>query len=116
MALGKEEIMSTDDARVRVLQVAAWSSNGVPAEVFIRTISGVERDRIEEKASKKELKNFRAGLASMFLSDDSGKRLFGDADVPALGMKSAAALDCIMDAGLEFNHMDAGAEERLGKD
>ncbi len=104
-ALTKEEILGLSDIQVKLIEVPPWSDNGTPAEVYIRTITGAERDKLEDLAYKKQFENYRARCVSCFLSDGEGKPLFAATDVPKLAKKNAEALDVITDAGIAFNHM-----------
>ena len=104
-ALTKDEILGVSDIQVKLIQVPQWSDGDKPAEVYIRTITGAERDKLEDLAFKKQFDNYRARCASCFLSDGEGSPLFTPTDVPKLAKKNAEALDLITDAGIAFNHM-----------
>ena len=108
-ALTKEEILGLSDIQVKLIKVPPWdeNNNGTPveAEVYIRTITGAERDKLEDLAFKKQFDNYRARCVAFFLSDDEGNPLFTTADVPKIAKKNAEALDLITDAGIKFNHM-----------
>ena len=90
--LTKESILKADDLPRELVQVPEWGGS-----VFVRTLRGNERDNFEQslvgKKQKMSLENVRARFAVLTVCDESGTRLFTDADAKALGEKSAAALD-----------------------
>jgi hypothetical protein len=90
--------------------------------VLVRTMSGTERDAFEVasvaargKSREVNLANLRARLAVLCLVDADGKRLFSDADAPALGAKSARALSRIYDVAARLNGLSADDAEELAK-
>lgn len=102
----RDTILATNDTKVARLVIPEW--DGVT--VFLRVISGSERDRFEEscqadKNGRKVLTHFRARFAVLVLGDEKGDRIFTDADVQLVGKKSAAALDRILEAGMAHNRM-----------
>ncbi len=102
----RDQILAADDAKVAPLVVPEW--DGVT--VYLRVISGSERDRFEEscqadKNGRKVLTHFRGRFAAMVLGDEKGNRIFKDEDAQLLGKKSCAALDRILEAGMRHNRM-----------
>lgn len=111
--LNKSDILNATDLNVRELSVPEW--NGT---VFIRVMTGAERDAFEAGTNnngKANLRDIRARFAAIVLCDETGARIFSDADVAALTGKSAAALDRIFDAGMALNRMTADAVDALEK-
>jgi len=112
----REDILALDDSRVIALEIPEWQRS-----VFLRVISGAERDRFEEscqpnqKTGQRSMANFRARFAVLVLSDDKGKRLFTDADAGELGKKSQGSLDRILEAGGALNGMNAKDVDDLEK-
>ena len=104
-ALTKEEILGLSDVQVKLIDVPQWSEDGKTAQVYIRTINGGERDKLEDLAFKKQFENYRSKCVACFLSDSEGNAIFAFADVPRLAKKNAEALDLITEAGIAFNHM-----------
>ena len=103
--LSRDAILGADDLPVEEIDIPEWGG-----KVYVRTLSGRERDRLEEsiqtgrgKGRKVSLANLRARVASMVLSDAEGNRMFTDQDAEALGGKSASALDRIMEVGMKLN-------------
>jgi len=111
--LSKEQILGADDRKTVELEVPEW--NGI---VYLRMMSGRERDALEDsmqpgKNGKQNFKGFRSRFAALVLADETGKRLFTDAEAIQLGEKSAAALDRILDRGLEINGMSKDQVEEM---
>ena len=102
--LSAEQILSQTDSEIRPLEVPEWKGT-----VYIRTISGNERDAVEyaleidKRTGERRQKQFRAYFASLVLCDSSGRRLFQAKDVPSLGQKCGAAIERIVDEGLKLN-------------
>lgn len=101
--LTKDQIFSASDLPTEEVQVPEWGGS-----VFVRTMSGIERDGFEQgiveaRKSGTELVNIRARLAVKVVCDSDGKRLFTDDDAAALGKKSGRALDRIFDVAQRLN-------------
>jgi hypothetical protein len=108
MALTKAQILAADDLPRKQVDVPEWGGS-----VFVRTMSGTERDAWEmslvefrEGQRIEHLENVRAKLVAFTAIDESGARLFTDSDVLALGRKSAKALDRVYEAAQELNRLD----------
>ncbi|MFZ2738092.1 MAG: hypothetical protein WBI20_02550 [Burkholderiaceae bacterium] len=102
--LTKESILAADDLPRERVTVPEWGG-----DVFVRTMTGTERDAFEAsligKESGKEgrLDNVRARLVSLALCSESGERLFDDFEIAALGKKSARALDRVFSVAQRLN-------------
>ncbi len=102
----RDTILAANDGKVAPISIPEWGD----VQVFLRTITGSERDRFEEsiqsdKNGRKVLTHFRARFAVLVLGDEKGERIFTDADVQLVGKKSVAALDRILAAGMAHNRM-----------
>jgi len=119
-ALTRDAILGATDLKVAPLDVPEWGGT-----VYLRTITGLERERFEESISpttdedgkivKKNLDFFRARFAAMVCADADGNRLFTDKDIDALGRKSARPLERILKAGMGLNGMGKDDLEELEK-
>lgn len=98
MYLNRDAILAKPELPRVAVDVPEWGGT-----VFVREMTGVERDRFEAAHAKAPNDNFRARIAVATLCDDSGKRLFSEADVAALGEASSAALSRVLDAALMVN-------------
>jgi hypothetical protein len=115
MSLSKTDILGADDLPKQEVSVPEWGGH-----VWVRTMTGTERDAFEaallngqNKATN--LSNIRARMAVLTVCDDAGDRLFDDADMAALGKKSAAALDRVFAVAQELNHFGDKDVEDLAK-
>lgn len=98
--LTKESILASSDLPTEEVPVPEWGGS-----VFVRTMSGTERDAFEQsiiegkaaKGTAAKMVNVRAKLAVRVLVDDKGTRLFTDADANLLGSKSGKALDRVFE-------------------
>jgi len=93
--LTKEQILSVDDSQSEIVDVPEWGGS-----VKVIGMTGAERDRFENsfqvgkgRKRRTELKDVRAKLVAWTVVDEKGERLFNASDIPALGKKSALALD-----------------------
>lgn len=86
--------------------------------VYVRGMSGKERDKFEEglrikkgkHAGQSDLRNFRAQLAVRVIVDDQGERLLNDGDVEIIGRLPAGVLDRIL---AKCNELSGKAEEEI---
>jgi len=112
--LTKEQILKADDLKIELVKVPEW--NG---DIYIRTMTGTERDAFEqslfEKEGERNLSNIRARLCALTIVDEGGNRLFDDKDVEQLGKKSAAALDRIFGITQKLNAIGEKDVEELAK-
>lgn len=111
MALNKAAILAAGDYKLEKVPVPEWGG-----DVFIKTISGVDRDRFEEGYSEQRMKNFRSRFLVLTLSDENGGRLFTDAEVEELGKKSSLVLNRLFDKAWSLNAFTNEAVEELGND
>lgn len=103
--LTRQEILSIRDIRTETVFVPEWGG-----AVRIKAMTGKERDawetalfQIDGKDVKMNKENLRAKLVALTVVDEAGQRLFTEADVEALGSKSAAALDRIYQASQKLS-------------
>lgn len=109
--LTKADILSADDLPTQTVGVPEWGG-----DVIVRSMTGLERDRFDSQLIAKEdgktdLSNIKARLCSLCIVDESGERLFTEAEAVELGKKSAKALARVFEAASELNGL--GAEEEI---
>jgi hypothetical protein len=110
MALSKSKILAAKDVKLsEAVPVPEWGG-----EVFIKTLSGTERDAFEDAYSESRMKQFRVRFLVLTLCDDSGERLFGDGDIDALGKKNSVVINRLFDAAWKHNALTNEAVETLG--
>ena len=112
--LTKKQILQADDLKRELVSVPNWGG-----DVYVRTMTGTERDTFEqsivEGKGKVNLTNFRAKLCALTIADETGKRLFDDKDIVELGKKSAKALDHIFGIAQKLNGIGTQDVEDLVK-
>lgn len=109
--LSRESILAIQDLKPQKLDIPEWNDH-----VFIRSMTGRERGELEAASkSGNALADFRAMLAIRCVCDENGARLFSDADLEAIGKKSSAALDRILNAASKLNALGAEGIERAGE-
>ena len=115
--LTRDAILQADDLPMETVSVPEWGG-----EVLVRGLTGTERDAFEEsvltgkgKQRDVSMQNVRAKLVSRCLVDEEGERLFSDADVRALGQKSAAALTRVFDVAQRLSGLSPDDVEELEK-
>jgi hypothetical protein len=112
MTLTRDQILAADDIKKERVAVPEWGG-----EVFVRVLSGLERDQIELGMRNANLGSdpkaqVRARYCAAAICDDAGKRLFSDADIGALGNKSGVALERVWKKALRLNRLaDADVDE-----
>ncbi|MDP9301843.1 MAG: hypothetical protein M3P43_13275 [Actinomycetota bacterium] len=115
--LTREDILAVSDITTEILEVEDWGG-----AVRIRGLTGNERDNYEQSIitmrGNKVLPKFvgaRARLVARSVVDESGKLLFSEDDVAALGRKSAAALERVYAAARKLSGLtEEDVEELLG--
>ncbi|TRV27228.1 MAG: hypothetical protein EWV88_05055 [Microcystis wesenbergii Mw_MB_S_20031200_S109D] len=110
--LNKENILAANDLPLECLAIPEWGG-----DVMVRTMTGADRDAFEASLIGKEgrMENVRARLVSLTLCDADGVRLFTDAEVVALGNKSAKALDRVFTIAQRINGIGTDAVDTAKK-
>ena len=112
MGLSKAKILSANDVKVsEPIPVKEWGG-----DVYVKTITGLERDAFEESYSEQKMKSFRVKFLVLTLCDETGERLFGDDDVALLGTKSSNIINALFEKSWAHNAFNAEAVEEMGKD
>lgn len=110
MALSKAKILAARDVKLSdPVAVPEWGG-----DVYIKTLSGTERDAFEEAYSEQKMKAFRVRFLVLTLADESGERLFSDADIPALSDKSSIVINRLFEKAWSHNAFTNEAVESLG--
>jgi hypothetical protein len=120
--LNKDLILNTKDIKIVPLIILEWATPDWDGEVYIKTLTGAERDQLESaiiqwspdgKTQKTKMDKLRSMLAYLAVCDEDGNRLFvDDDDIEKIGAKSATALDRIAAkvqqlAGMSQDDIDA---------
>ena len=97
MSLTRDLILAATDRQPAPLDVPEWGG-----QVFLRPMSGAQRERLETIFRDKK-ESARATVAAYSVCNEAGTPLFTDADIPALNDRSGRALDRIFAAALKLN-------------
>jgi hypothetical protein len=111
MALSKSSILSAGDVKLDKVNVPEWGG-----DVYIKTISGLDRDCFEDGYNEQKMKNFRSRFLVLTLCDEAGARLFTDAEVAELGKKSSLVLNRLFEKAWSLNAFTNEAIADLGND
>lgn len=112
MALSKAKILAAKDVKLSdPVPVPEWGG-----DVYIKTLSGTERDAFEEAYAEQKMKAFRVRFLVLTLADEAGERLFADADIPALSGKSSIVINRLFEKAWSHNAFTNEAVESLGND
>ena len=106
--LTKEQVLS------RKPQVAKVSLPG-DAHVYIRSMTGNQRDTLEARFSNgtKGYAGVRAQIGVWCICDESGTRMFADSDLAALGELDAEFLDAVFTKATDMSGLRDGAVKEL---
>lgn len=114
----REQILNAEDRELEPIDLPKWGS----PEVFVRVMSGTERDDFEAsmiqqrgKNVTQNLTNIRAKLAVRCLVDKEGKRVFSDDDAVELGKKSCSMLQLVFEKARDLNKLSNEDVEELAK-
>ena len=112
--LTKEAILKADDLDITAVDVPSWGG-----QVYIRTMTGGERDGFEQavsdanKAGKLDIRGLKVKLVVLTLCDENGARLFSESDTAALLAKSSKALNSLFIAAQKINGLTESDVEEL---
>lgn len=109
MALSKAAILGVTDFKIEKVAVPEWGG-----DVYMRTITGLERDLFEDSYSEKKMRAFRVRFLVLTLCDEKGERLFSDEEIDVLGKKSSAVINRLFEKAWELNAFTNNAVETLG--
>jgi hypothetical protein len=111
MALDRKSILAADDVRKEKVAVPEWKG-----DVFLRVLTGTDRDRFEESYADQKMKAFRISFLLLALCDEDGERLFSDDESDILGKKSSVVINRLFEAGWKLNAFTQEAVDALGED
>lgn len=120
--LTREQILAANDVPTELVPVPEWGEGG---EVCVRGLTGLQRDRFEASMiaiptgvkgrMRMNLNNIRARLVAWTVINEVGARVFTDADIAALGEKSAVALSRVYDVAQRLSGLSDADMEELEK-
>ncbi|MGW4641804.1 hypothetical protein ACWEN6_25020 [Sphaerisporangium sp. NPDC004334] len=113
--LTRDQILAADDRVYEDVPVPQWGGT-----VRVRSLTGRERDKFEagllDKSGAPRVLGARAKLAQLSMVDERGQLVFGEEDVRALSLKSAAALQQVFETAQRLSGLtDKDMEELEGE-
>ena len=115
--LTRDQILRAPDIQEETVAVPEWGGN-----VLVRGMTGAERDAFEASVitgrganRQVNLQNIRAKLVARSVVDEAGAQIFTEADIEALGGKSALALERLFDVASRLSGIGAVELEELAK-
>lgn len=117
----KEQILNADDLPREKINVPEWD-----CDVWIRSLTAKERDDYEQSllntsgtgkdfTATPNLSNAKAKFVARCLVDDTGLRVFTDAEAVPLGGKAAQVLNRLYEVASRLSGMSADDLEELVK-
>jgi hypothetical protein len=103
--LSRDAILAVRDLVTERVEVPEWGG-----AVLVQAMTGEERDAFEAslyrlRSTNGIMPNLRARFVAAVVIDEAGARIFTEADIVALGKKSAAALERIFAVGQRLSHL-----------
>jgi len=99
IVMNRDAILNADDIVMESIYVKEWDGT-----VNLRVMSGVARERWEDKASSSENVEGAVGrLLVECICDDDGNLIFTDADIEQLGEKACGPLINLFEKACELN-------------
>lgn len=116
MSLSKDDILgSSSDITIKEVPTPEW---GVGKSVFIRSLSGNERDQYEQSVFNNQgsFRGLRAKLVAIGLCDENGTAMeFTEAEVEQLGNKNGSVINRLFEMVKTLSGMDEDAVEEAEK-
>jgi len=110
LLLTKEDILSKDDIKTKIIRVPGWGG-----KVKVRGLNASERDELEMKTISNKMTNQSAWIASKCVIDNESVQVFSIADIVGLGKKSAPCLQLVASAALSLSGFSKEALDELEK-
>jgi hypothetical protein len=111
--LSAADIKAKQDRRIEPVDVPEWANEKGEKTVFVRTMTGHQRDVIE--SDLRQGRHIRGKIAAFTVCTEDGTLLFTEKDAVWLGEKNYRALDRILPVALAVNEMTAEAIDELKK-
>jgi hypothetical protein len=116
----REEILNTNDVVIEgPFKIAAWGG----LEVYVRSLSGAERDQFESSNLIKgkggtfdvRIDNLRARLVALSVCEKDGTRVFTIRDAESIGRKNAGAIAQIYEIAARLSGITKEDLDELAK-
>lgn len=111
----REQILNSSDMESEAIALPDWGDG----PFYVRAMTGNERDDFESSLSgvggRVNTKHIRAKLVCKTLCDENGNRIFTDADIAAVGNKSARMLDRVFAVACRLSGIGKDDVEEMSK-
>lgn len=111
MSLTKDSILAVTDRKIVEVQVPEWGGS-----VFVRSMSGAERDAFEFDQLANPKIHIRSRLVAFTACDETGQLLFTLQDMEQIGKKSCKPLDRLFEEAVRLNKISKEDIEDLKND
>jgi hypothetical protein len=115
--LSRASILAAEDLPRETVAVPEWGG-----DVLVQGLTARERDDFEislstgkGKSQENNFRNLRARLVARCVVDEKGERIFGDADMTALGGKSAVVLQRLFEMAQKLSGFTSADVDELTK-
>ena len=118
MSLSRDDILNIQDIQIEEVEVPEWGG-----WVWVKGMSGAERGEFESLITDVQGKNVKANmrvvretLSAFSICDEQGNLLFTKKDISALGKKSAAALERVVNVAMRLSGIGEQDMKELAKE
>ena len=113
--LTREAILGARDREIVAVEVPEWGGT-----VLVRGLSAAQKDAFELSVTglsgrERNLENLRARLCALCIVDAEGRTLFEEADVAALGERSATAIERVFAVARRLSGLNDADVAELAK-
>ncbi len=118
MNLREQILKASKKPRVLVpVEVPEWGEeDGKPLTVYVKRMTGLDRDKFEERMLKGIRLDYRASILAFSVCDSEGNSLFSAADYDTLGTFDAVAIERIIEVANDINALKKEDMNSLGED
>ncbi len=117
--LNKQQILEANDLPTQDVPVPEWGGTvrvrGLDGEASTKFSAGMVKLNSQGEVESVAMDNFMAKLVSITVINENGQLLFSEADVNALGRKSAKALKRVSDVASELSGIEAKKNQDVAK-
>jgi len=106
----RETVFAATDSTLIKVNVPEWG-----IDVWIRVISGKERDAFEDALVNQNATDIKARFLVFALADEKGVRLFSDTDRDQLNVKSGKVLNRLYEIAMRHNSVSKEEVEKYEK-
>jgi hypothetical protein len=103
-------INAASDIKTEKVSVPEWKT-----DVYLKVLSGTERDQFEAGYTDQRMQNFRVRFLVLTLCDQEGERLFDDEQIALLGKRSSLVIARLFEQAWKINMLSQEAADEAGE-